>query len=323
MKTAVSACIFLLLVIFGATGALAQERYPSKPIQLVVTFASGTTTDILARAFSERLAERLGQQVVVLNRPGAGGTIATQSVAIAAPDGYTLLIANSSHSINPGLYTRLPYDTLRDFAGLAMVAETPYVVVVNPQLGTRTLKEFIALARKKPESVNYGSAGLGSATHLAGAYFASLAGIELLHVPYKNTQELTTDLLAGRINAIFTPPPFVLTQIRDQRLWALGVSGNEAMHAPIEVPTAKDAANVNYEYAGWFGFLAHAKTPAPVMEQVSRALQQVADEKAVRDRYQVLGLVSRVMLLREFDAYIRADLEKLRPVIKASGAVIN
>lgn len=320
MKLRVVMSTLLLALVPWGGSALAQDKYPSKTIQMLVTFATGTTSDILARLFSEKLNERLGQTVLVLNRPGAGGTIATQAAAIAPPDGYTILLVNSSHSINPALYSKLPYDTLRDFTGIALVAETPYIIVVNPQLGTRTLKEFVALAMQKPGTINYGSAGLGSATHLAGAYFASLANIELTHIPYKNTPDLVTDLLAGRIHAIFTPPPFVLQQIRDGKLHAIGASTAEAMRTPLEVPSAREAANVNYDYAGWYGFLAPAKTPRPVVEQLSRAMQQVAEDKIIREKYLTLGLYPRVVTLQEFDSYIKADADKNRPLVKASGA---
>jgi tripartite-type tricarboxylate transporter receptor subunit TctC len=304
----------------GAIPAGAQERYPAKPIQLIVALATATTADILARMYAEKLTGSLGQPVVVQNRPGAGGSIASQAVATAAPDGYTLLMTNSAHSINPALYNNLPYDTLRDFVGIAIVAESPALVVVNPQLGARTLKEFIAAARQKPGVINYGSAGVGTATHLAGAYFASQAGIDLTHVPYKTSPDLIADLLTGRIQATFVPPAFLLSQIREGKLLALGVSTAEPMRAPLAVPSVREAAGVDYEYGTWYGLLAPARTPVPVLEALNRAIQRVAEDKDVREKYVAQGVVPRNVSLREFDAFIKADMDKLGPLVKASGA---
>ena len=312
---------FALGVLAGAPACVsAQDRYPSKPIQMLVAYSTGTTTDILARTFAEKLGPRLGQTVTVQNRPGAGGTIAGQAVASAAPDGYTILSVNSSHAINPSLYTRLPYDSVRDFAGIALVAETPYLVVVNPLSGARTLKEFIALAKQKPGTINYATAGLGTSTHLAGALFATLAGIELVHVPYKTTPDLVTDLLSNRVQATFVPPAFLLGQIREGKLLALGVSTAQPLHTPFEVPSVRVATNLPYEYAAWFGFMAPAKTPTTIMETLSRAFLQIAEDKDVQEKYRSLGLAMRTLALRDFEAYVREDMTKLGPLVKASGA---
>jgi tripartite-type tricarboxylate transporter receptor subunit TctC len=301
----------------------AQEKYPSRPIQMVVALAQATTADIIARVYAEKLSQRLGQPVVVQNRPGAGGTIASQAVASAAPDGYTLLMTNSAHSINPALYNNLPYDSLRDFVGVALVADSPALVVVNRDVGARTLKEFIALAKHKPGTFNYGSAGVGTATHLAGAYFAAKAGVEIVHVPYKTSPELITDLLSGRIHATFVPPAFLLSQIREGKLLALGVSTAEPMHEPLEVPSVRGAANVDYEYSTWYGFLAPAKVPAASLRLLAQSLQQAGEEKDLKERYRTLGLVGRNLVLKDFDAHIKADMEKLGPLVKASGAKAN
>lgn len=311
------------LALAVSVAAAAQDKYPSRPIQMVVAQTQGTTADIIARAYAEKISRVLGQPVVVQNRPGAGGTIATQAVAASAPDGYTILMTNSAHSINPSLYSNLGFDTLRDFAGVAMVADSPALVVINPQIGARTLKEFIALAKQKPGSLNYGSAGVGSATHLAGAYFASRAGIEIVHVPYKSGAELISDLLGGRIQATFVPPAFLLAQIKEGKVLALGVSQADSLREPLAVPSARQAANVDYEYSTWYGIFAPAKVPAATLELLSRTIAQAGEEQDLKERYRKLGLLSRKMALRDFDAFIKADIEKLAPVIKASGAKAN
>jgi len=320
LKTVVS--MFFPALLAGAITAGAQDSYPSRPVQLVTTISAGMTSDILARMFADKLTQRLGQPVIVQNKPGAGGTIATQAVAGAAPDGYTLLMINVGHSLNPFLYRNLPYDGLRDFAGVVLFAESPLVVLVNPQLGVRTLKEFIALAKQKPGTIYYPSAGVGTVTHLGGAYFASLAGIDLVHVPYKAMSAIIADLISGRVQAAFFPPA-MLSNFQGGKLLALAVSSTEPLREPVVLPTAREAANLDYVMSNWSGIVAPAKTPVPILERLSRAIQEIAVEEDVKARYKTLGLALRIVALRDFDAFMKADMERLGPVVKASGATAN
>ena len=320
VKALVSTCLPALLA--GAIAASAQDNYPSRPVQLVTTISAGMTSDILARMFADKLTQRLGQPVIVQNKPGAGGTIATQSVAVAAPDGYTLLMINVGHSLNPFLYRNLPYDGLRDFAGVVLFAESPLVVMVSSSLGVRTLKEFIALAKEKPGSIYYPSAGIGTVTHLGGAYFASLAGINLVHVPYKTMSTIIADLLGGRVQAAFFPPA-MLSQFPEGKLLTLAVSSAEPLREPLAVPTAREAANLDYVMSNWSGIVAPAKTPGPILERLSRTVQEIAAEEDVKAKYKTLGLTLRIVALRDFDAFMKSDMERLGPVVKASGATAN
>lgn len=318
-KSAILAPILALL-----TGVAAgQDKFPNKSIQLVTPLAAGTTIDLVARTYAELLSQRLGQSVVVQNRPGAGGTIAGQSVAKAAPDGYTILIVNSQHTINPTLYKSLPYDTLTEFAGIAQIGEAPSLIVVHPKVGARTLKEFIAIAKQKPGQINYGSAGIGTTTHIGAAYFASRAGIELVHVPYKGG-ELVADMVAGRVEAMAVPVAFLLQHIKEGRLLALGVTTREALKAPIEVPSVEEAAGLpGFQYATYYGFVAPAKTPRPIIEHLSREIRQVTADKALTDKFAAQAIFPRDLGPADFDAFIRADLERIGPVIKAIGATAN
>lgn len=316
----------LLMAVVGAMGAArlahAQDRFPARPLTLVVPLAAGTTIDIIGRSYAEKLTERLGQSVVVQNRPGAGGTIAAQSVAKAAADGYTVLIVNSQHSINPALYASLPYDTVRDFAAVAGIGEAPSIIAVHPRLGVKTVPEFIALARQKPGTINYGSAGVGTTTHLGGAFFASRAGVELVHVPYKGA-ELMPDLLSGRIEAIFVPVPFVLQQIREGRLVPLAVTTRQALRVPLEVPSVADAALPGFEYSTYYGFVAPAKTPPALLAQLSREIQAVTEDRDTRARFEAQAFFGRHVPAAEFDALIRAELERIGPIVRATGAKAN
>ena len=243
-----SRLLFTALVALGALARplapSAQDAYPAKPVQVVIPLSAGTTADIVTRVFADKLSQRLGQNFVVQNRPGAGGSIGSEFAARAAPDGYTILAVNSQHSINPFVIGKLAYDTLQDFAGIALVAEAPALVAVNPQLGVTTLAQFIALAKQRPGSINYGSAGVGTATHLAGAYFADRTKVDLVHVPYKTGNDLLADLVAGRIQATFSPVAFLLPYVRDGKLTALAITSPEPSKAPLDMPSVRDAASL-------------------------------------------------------------------------------
>jgi tripartite-type tricarboxylate transporter receptor subunit TctC len=315
---------FLVFLLAAATfGASAQERYPAKPVQMVVPLSPGTTVDIIARLYADRLAQRLSQAVIVQNRPGAGGTIAAQSVAASAADGYTILMANTQHSVNPALYANLAYDTLRDFAGVAMVAEAPALVYVNPGLGARTLAEFVALAKAKPGTINYGSAGVGTATHLGGAYFASQAKIDIVHVPYKVTSDLVADIVTGRIQATFSPIAFMLAQVREGKLLALAVTSRARVPVLPEVPTVAEAAIPGYESSTWYGFFAPARTPRAIRERLAHNLREISEEKEVKEKFAGQGIFPRSIELEDFDAFIREDVAKLGALAKAVGAKAN
>lgn len=267
----------LVLATAAAVGApaAAQEQYPSKLITVVVPLTPGTTIDILARLYAESLSKRFGQQVIVANRPGAGGLIAAQALATAPADGYTVLLANSGHAILGTLNKNLPFDPVGDFAGVSLIGDAPTLVTVAPSLGVRTLAEFVEIAKAKPGTINYGSAGIGTATHLAGAYFASRTGTDLVHVPYTVSSTIISDLLGGRIHVTFAPAAFTLPLLQDGRLLALAVAADEPIREPIAVPTAL-AGGIDYRNATWYGFLAPAKTPRPVLQTLHDASSRQA-----------------------------------------------
>src|SRR5438128_10568158 len=252
----------IALAALACVGAQArtEDPYPFRLITIVAPITAGTTIDILARFYAERLAKRFGQQVVVANRAGAGGLIGAQAVASSAPDGYTLLFANSGHAILGTLNKNLPFDPVADFAGVSLVGEAPAVVVVPPSLGVSSLQEFVALAKSKPGEINYGSAGIGTSTHLAGAYFALKAGIDIVHVPYTVSATIIADLLGGRIQASFVPMAFVLPLLQDGRLKALAVAAKEPIAEPMAIATAR-SQGIDYQYATWYSVLAPGKTP--------------------------------------------------------------
>jgi tripartite-type tricarboxylate transporter receptor subunit TctC len=297
-----------------STPARAQEYYPSRMITVVVPITAGTTIDILARLYGEALSRRFGQQVVIANRPGAGGLIGAQAVASAPPDGYTVLLANSGHAILGTLNKNLPFDPVADFAGVCLIADAPTVVNVAPSLGVHTLREFVDLAKAKPGSINYGSAGIGTATHLAGAYFALQTGTTLVHVPYTVSSTIIADLLGGRIQATFAPAAFTLPLLEEGRLLALAVAADEPMRAPIAVPTAL-SANIDHRIATWYGFLAPAKTPRAVLEVLHDAIVEVGKDPDLQAKIRQQAVTPQNIGLRDFDLHIRKDMARLAPLL--------
>lgn len=296
--------------------AHAQDSYPSKLITIVAPITAGTTIDILARLYADKLSKRFGQQVVVLNRPGAGGLIAAQAVASSPPDGYTLILVNSGHAILGTLNKNLPFDPVRDFAGVSLVGEAPTIVTVPPTLEVSNLKQFVERAKAKPGTINYGSAGIGTATHLAGAYFALKTGTDLVHIPYTVSATIIADMLGGRIQASFVPAAFVLPLLQDGRLRALAVSAKEPVTDPIKIPTAL-SQGIDYQNATWYGILAPAKTPKAVLQTLSQAISEVGKDPELQAKIRAQGIDPRDIELEKFDAHIQADMARLDPLLKA------
>ncbi len=299
--------------------ARAQPHYPSRLVTIVVPLTPGTAKDIQARLFADALSKRFGYQVIVANRPGAGTLIGAETVANAAPDGYTILLTNSAHAILGTLNKNLPFDPIADFAGICLVGQAPTVVTVAPSLGVHNLREFIDLAKAKPGTINYGSAGIGTATHLAGAYFAYKTGTELVHVPYTVSQTIITDLLAGNIQATFAPEAFTLPLLQDGRLLGLAVADAAPIREPIEVPTAL-SSGVDYVNATWYGFLAPAKTPRAVLQTLHDDIVEVGKDPEIQVKIRLQGISPTTRIgLQDFDAYIRKDMARLAPLLATIG----
>lgn len=309
---------FAVSALVAAITASAQHglgNYPNHPIRLIVPLSPGTTTDIVARTIADRLSAEIKQPVVVENKQGAGGTLAAKVTAMSDPDGYTILMVNSQHSINPSVYKSLPYDTTKDFAGLALVAESASAVIASPHLGVTTIKQLIDLAKHKPHSIFYASSGIGSQTHLAGAYFAREAGIDVVHVPYRDSATIISDLISGRVQLAFAPVPYVLGQAKSGQLRILGVTSLDDMRTPIAAPSVNNSGIPGYEYKTWFGFLAPAKTPEPIRQYLANALQRAASAPEVSDKLSAFGITPKLLLSKEFDEYIKADIAKQRKIV--------
>lgn len=299
---------------------MAQDPYPSKPIRILVTLSAGSQVDFLARVIGGKLADALGQQVIVENRPGAGGTIATAAVAGAPPDGYTLLMAAPGHAINQSLYGHLPYRTLEDFAGVALVARVPSVLVVPVSLGVGSLAELVAMARTKPGQLNFGSPGVGSGGHLAAEQFKLSAKLDLVHVPYKGTPEALNDTMSGQVQMFFAPLGAALPAIKDGRLRALAVTTAERSPSLPATPTMIEAGLAGYEIDFWYGLLAPGKTPRAIVDRLAGEVEKALKAPDVRERLLSQGAVASYLSPQRFDAFIKAEIDKYAVLVKASGA---
>lgn len=307
----------------AASPALAQERFPSKPVRIVVPFVAGSQVDIVARELGRKLQEAWGQTVVVENRPGAGGTLGSRTVAGADPDGHTLMVTSASHAINPTLYgAKLPYDTLRDFTGVSFLTSVPNVLVVAPSLGVKSAQDLLAMVRGKPGQLNFASAGVGSGTHFNGEMFKAAARLDIVHVPYKGTGDALVDTAAGRSAYYWSPLGLTLPFIRDGKLVPLAVSTAERAPLMPEVPVIADLLP-GCVYDHWYGMLAPGKTPRAVVEQVSRDVNRAMRLPDLVKTLGDQGVVVAPNTPAEFDRFIASEIDRLGAVVKAAGVKVE
>lgn len=296
----------------AATVAWAQA-FPTKPIRVIVPVGTGGSPDILARSLGEKLTESWGQTVVTDNRPGANGIIASEAVAKAAPDGYTLLMAYDSHSINPSLY-QLPYNPIRDFTPISMVAKIPLVMVVPPSLGVSSVQEFIALAKSRPNELNFASVGKGSSAHLAAELFKTMTGAPIVHVPYKDNATANADLMSGRVQMVMFSVVSTVPLIRDGRMRALAVSSPQRSSALPNVPTMIEAGVPGYDYSPWIGLLGPANMPKEIVTKLNAEVARIVALPEVQKRYaEQLNLT--VSTPEQFGALIEADITRWSKIV--------
>jgi tripartite-type tricarboxylate transporter receptor subunit TctC len=317
------AVIGMLLAALVLAAPVQAQGFPSKPIRIIVPFPPGAFNDQLARVLSQKLHERWGQPVVVDNRPGGATVIGTELAAKAAPDGYTLLVVSFAFAVNPSLQSRLPYDTLNDFTPVVLAATTPNLLVVNPSVPARSVKELLALARSKPGSLNYATAGNGTSNHLCMELFKSMTGADLVHIPYKGSAPAVADLLGGQVGVMFDNAPNVLQQVKAGKLRALAVSSGKRSPVAPELPTVAEAGVPGFDVEVWFGIVAPAGTPKDVVTslnvEINRALR--LPEVAAGFRDQGVGVVGGSP--EQFSAHLRGQISKWAKVVKDTGVHLD
>jgi tripartite-type tricarboxylate transporter receptor subunit TctC len=306
--------------VFGSSGVWAQD-YPTKPVRLLIPAAPGGGADILGRLVGNKLSENLGQPVVMDYRPGAGGILATEMAAKATPDGYTLLMAYiGTFGVNPSLYPKLPYDPVKDFAPVAFLSATPSMLVVHPSVPARSVPELIALAKAKPGTLNYASGGSATAPHLAGELFKTMAGVDMVHIPYKGSGPAVADLLSGQVSLMFNTMVQTIPHVQAGNLRALAVTGSKRSAVASDLPTVSEAGLAGYEVVGWFGLVAPAATPKEIVAKLAAETQKVLNSPDVKARLNELGSEPTTIATPEqFGAFIEAEIAKWAKVVAASG----
>ena len=307
------------LAVLNPLAASAQAAWPNKPIRVIVPFPAGSTTDIIARAIADKMGASLGQSLVIDNRGGASGTIGQAAVASAAPDGYTIMVHSSSHTVSPSTFAKLPFDTLGDFAGVTPISSTPNVLVISPSKNIKTLQALLTAAKAKPGAMNFASAGQGSATHLNAEKFKMAAGIDALNIPFKGSAEAVTEVLAGRVDYYFSPIAPVIGQIKEGQLIALAVGSPRRASALPDVPTTTEAGVPGSEFNFWIGMMAPAKTPRDIVNRLHDEVVKALASPEVKERFNKLGADAWTLKPEQFDAYIKDEIKSNAVLVKAAG----
>ena len=319
-----------LMFLITAAGALSllsaaayAQPYPNKAIRLVVPYSTGTSTDVLARLYAQKLGELFGQTIIVENKAGAGGNIAGEAVARAAPDGYTITLSTSAvHATNPALYAKLPFDTLKDFSHITLLATAPNMLVVHPKIPARNMAELIAYARANPGKLTYISAGSGTSPHMAGALLGSMAGIDIVHVPYKNISQGLADLFGGQVSMTFYHVPVIYPHVKDGKVRALGVATRERSAIAPEVPPIAETVP-GFDIKPWWGVSGPAGLPPEVVDKLYNATSAILKDLDTRQRYATMGMEVPLMSVKEFNDFTVSELAKWSKIVRDSGAKVE
>jgi len=311
------------IVLCACVGVASAQSWPARPLKVIVPFTPGSATDIVARMVTERLSSQLGQPILVENRPGAGGTIGQALVARAEPDGYTILVHSSSHTVTPSTYASLPFETMRDFAGITPLAFVPNLLVISPAKGIRSVRELVAAAKARPGSMNYASAGIGSATQLNAERFRLGAGIEGVHVPFKGTPEALTEVITGRVDYYFCPVASALPYLRDGKVLALAAGSSKRSAALPDLPTTLEAGIPNSDYNFWIGMLLPGKTPRDIVTRLHQETVKAIQSPEVSERMAKLGAEPMILTPEQFDAYIKDEIASNAALVRAAGIKTN
>ena len=322
MRQRLALTIVALAAAWGAAPVIAQE-YPTKPVKIIVPFAAGGPADVYARFLGQRLTDALGQPFVVEDRPGAGSLIGTDAVAKSAPDGYTLLMMSNTHTVNETLIPKKPFDLMRDLAPISGVNYSDLLMVIHPSVPASNLKEFIELAKSKPGALNYASSGPGTPYHMAGELFKAMAGVDIVHVPHKGSDQARTAILGKQVDMMFDAITTMAANARAGRVKALASSGKARSPVTPDVPTLAEAGVPGYEATIWLGLMAPAGTPRPILEKLNVEVNKVVNAPEVKEAWAKQGAAPMAMTLEQFDRFLREDIVKWANVVKLSGAKVD
>ena len=317
--------LFLLnILLTGWALPAAAQQFPTKSIRFLVGFAPGGSTDIVARIIAQEMSKTIGQQVVVDNRPGAGGNIAAEAATKAPPDGHTIFACTTGvFAIQPFLYSKLPYDPEKGFAHITQTGSLPYIVVTHPSLPAKNIREFIAVAKARPGEINYASSGIGTASHLSAAYFASVAGLKLVHVPYKGSGQIMGDLIGGQVVMLFDQPVSSMPHVKAGKLRALAVTSAQRSPSALDVPTMSEAGLDGFDVQSWYGLMAPKGTPRDIIARLNTESVKALGTADIKERFMDLGAVPGPMSSEAFGEFIRAEITRWAEVVKASGAKVE
>jgi tripartite-type tricarboxylate transporter receptor subunit TctC len=309
----------VLAALLATTGAIAQN-YPSRPVKIIVPFAAGGPADVYARVLADRLSRSMGQPFVVEDMPGGGSIVGTAAVQNSPPDGYTLLMMSNTHTVNESLIKRKPFELMRDFVAVAPVNYSDLVLVVHPSVPAKTLKEFIALAKSKPGELNYASSGPGTPYHMAGELFKAMAGVNIVHIPYKGSSGARTDVLGGQVQMMFDAITTMAPNVEAGKVRALGTSGKARSSVLPNVPTISEAGVPGYEATIWLGIMAPKGTPRPIVDRLNTEIRKVVNAPDLKADWEKQGAVGMDMSPEDFEKYLHQDIEKWAKIVKISGA---
>jgi tripartite-type tricarboxylate transporter receptor subunit TctC len=315
--------VMLALALFGTVSTAQTQPFPNKPVRMIVGYTAGSEIDVIARMLAQEMSEKWGQPIIVDNRPGAGGTLAGAIAAVAVADGYTLFFNSVSHAASSALYPKLSYNPVRDFAGISQATSAPNVLVAGPGVATKSIQDMIALVKQKPGQINFGSAGMGSGTHITLEMFRLGAALNVAHIPYKGVPEVLTDTMTGRVHYSFAPIGNAQPLVKEKRLVALAVTMLTRAPSLPDVPTISETVLKGFDWDQWYGLFAPAKTPRPIVTQISEEMARVLNLPAIKERIGVRGSVTKASTPAEFDKFVRAEAEKITKVIKDGGVKLE
>lgn len=315
--------VALSLSVVAGSAAASPGAYPDKPVRVVVGYAPGGATDVIARLVAQKLSTQMGQQFIVDNKAGANGNIAAETVARAAPDGMTLYVAAINNAINPALYNNLSFNFERDFAPVALIATVPNILVVHPSVPAKTVKEFIELAKKKPGELNFASSGSGSSIHMSGELFKMMTGVDMQHIPYKGSAPAVTDLLGGRVHAMFDNAPSALPNVQNGKLRALAITGARRSEMLPDLPTMVEAGLPGYQVSSWFGLVAPANTPREIINRLSEEVNKAIKTPELRASLAKLGAEPTGSTPEQMRAFVSSETARWAKVVRVSGAKVD